>query len=173
MIKKILAAVALVAFAPSAQAFLDPPYITPQHPAVGEVVSVAIRGGVCDGVGTIPGYPQITRQGNMVRIVLWGVHATDPILCNIPIATVAYPVGAYPPGSYVVQMDRNYQDDLGGIVTQTLGVMSFKVASRVQQPIALPAVGIAGLGVLGLVIFLVTAYKLGRDVSAADGGTWP
>jgi hypothetical protein len=159
MLKKILAVIALVALVPSAHAFIDPPYLTPQHPTAGETVSVSIRSGICDAVGTIPGYPQIARQGNTIRIVLWGVSSTDPILCNFPIGIGTYAVGAYPSGSYTLQVDRNYQDDLGGIVTETLGVIPFTVAGGGVQPIALPASTAGSLFILGFTLFVVARTK--------------
>ena len=59
---------------PRAVAFFDPPWITPTTPRAGEVVSVNITGGVCDGVFEHPGYPQITRDGSAIRVVEYGVH---------------------------------------------------------------------------------------------------
>lgn len=152
-------AAALVAlcflFAKSANAFIDPPYLTPTQPLTGQTVSVSIHGGVCDGVGTIPGYPQETREGNAIRILLWGASYTDPLLCNIPIGTATYAVGAYPAGSYTLQVDRDYQGDLGGILTETLGIIPFTVAGAAAQPAALPSLDGVGLGVLGLAIIAV------------------
>lgn len=153
---------ACIAFARTAYGFLDPPYLTPALPVAGDTISVSIRGGICDGVGTIPGYPQITRQGNTIRIVLWGVSVTDPILCNIPIGTVTYAVGAYTPGSYTLQVDRNYQDDLGGIVTETLGVIPFAVVGGAVQTVALPTLNLYSLGTLGFVLVVVARSKLRR-----------
>ena len=41
---------ACMLFAPGAQAFFDPPWITPAAPRAGEVVSVNIRDGLCDAI---------------------------------------------------------------------------------------------------------------------------
>ena len=170
MPRKILAVVVLLAFVPSAHAFIDPPYITPSNPAAGETVSVSVRSGICDAVGTIQGYPQITQQGSAIRILLWGVSSTDPILCNFPVGIGTYAVGAYAPGSYTVQVDRDYQDDLGGVVTETLGVIPFTVAGGGTQPIALPASNVSSLIILTFMLFVVTRMKLYRAFSTDRKG---
>ena len=36
--------------AQTAHAFFDPPWITPEAPRAGEIVSVNIRGGICDSI---------------------------------------------------------------------------------------------------------------------------
>lgn len=145
-------------FAQTASAFIDPPYLTPAQPLGGQTVSVNIRGGVCDGIGTIPGYPQITQEGNAIRIVLWSVSYTDPILCNIPIGTATYAVGAFAPGAYTLQMDRDYQGDLGEILTETLGVLPFTVVGGASPPVSAPTLGGPGLLVLFLAV-LGMAYR--------------
>ena len=43
-------ALLLALFMAPAWAFLDPPYITPAHPTVGDAISVSIYGGQCDFV---------------------------------------------------------------------------------------------------------------------------
>ena len=164
------AAILLLSGTRSACAFIDPPYLTPEHPAQGEPVFVKIHDGICDGIIGIPGYPQITQNGSAIRIVLWSVSYTDPILCNIPEGTGAYTVGVYPPGSYVVQVDREYFDAVGGIVTETLGVIPFTVRGSMQQPVALPATNVSALGVLAFAVFLAAAYTLRRLPTPRDDG---
>ena len=61
-------------FAQTAQAFFDPPWITPATPMAGETVSVNIRGGICDSIAGREGYTQITRAGNAIRLLEYGNH---------------------------------------------------------------------------------------------------
>ena len=90
-------------FAPTAHAFFDPPYISPEHPVAGETVSVKIRAGFSDTIAGIPGYPQITQDGNAIRILFLAVRYDDIELCNIPVGTGTYAVGTYPAGTYTLQ----------------------------------------------------------------------
>src|SRR4051794_2848502 len=112
MIRTVLVLVLALA-APSAHAFFDPPWITPATPRAGEVVSVSIRGGVCDAIAFRPGYPQITQQGNAIRILEYGHHWEDADLCIYDIGTLVEPIGAFAPGDYVLTVDFIYPDVLG------------------------------------------------------------
>ena len=90
----------LVAFlAQPAQAFIDPPWITPEAPRAGETVSVNIRMGICDAIFERPGYPQITQEGNAIRIVEYGHHWDDDALCIYSIGTSVDPIGAFHPAT--------------------------------------------------------------------------
>ena len=165
MLRTSLAAALVVScfvFASSADAFLDPPYVTPADPVSGEVLSVNSHGGECDGIGTIPGYPRITRQGGDIRAVFWGVHSTDPILCNIPIGTATYAIGAYPSGSYSLRVDREYFGDLGGILTETVGTVPFTVVDDSSQPTELPSLRGYGFGGLGFTLLVAALSALRR-----------
>jgi hypothetical protein len=155
-------ALACIVFGRTAYGFLDPPYLTPALPAAGDTVSVNIHDGICDGIIGIPGYPQVTQNGSSIRILLWSASYTDPILCNIPEGTGTYVVGSYPPGSYTLQVDREYFGDLGEILTETLGVIPFTVAGGATQAVALPVLNLYGLGGLGLVLFMLARSKLRR-----------
>jgi hypothetical protein len=145
-----------------AQAFVDPPWITPEHPQAGETVYVNLRFGICDAilVGQIP--PQITQSGTAIRILFWSSHDTDPILCNVPIWTAAVPIGSFPPGSYTLQVDRWYQDGFGdgGTITETLGVLPFTVEGGASAPTPLPALGLPLLAVLGVLVALFAVSRL-------------
>jgi hypothetical protein len=155
MLKFVLAATLIVlslSFARNADAFIDPPYLTPGNPVAGEPVSVSIRAGVCDGVGSIPGYPQITQTGDTIRILLWGSSFVDPILCNLPIGTSTYQVGAFSEGAYVLRVDREYMGDLGDILSETLGIIPFTVSGPTAEPVALPASDSIGIGTLVLML---------------------
>jgi hypothetical protein len=149
-------------FARSAHAFLDPPYLTPEHPIAGDVVKVNIYGGDCDGIVGIEGWPHITRQGDAIRIDLWSTSNTDPLLCNIGVGTATYAIGAYQAGSYIVQIDREFMGDLGGIRTETLGIIPFTVTGSFAQAAPLPSLQGWGLGVLGFALFVVALSTMRR-----------
>jgi hypothetical protein len=152
-------------FARNADAFIDPPYLTPDNPVAGEPVSVNIRAGECDGVGADSGYPQITRLGSSIRIVLSGSRFTDPILCNFPVGTSTYALGAYSRGPYALQVDLQYFGDLGGIQTETLGVIPFTVSGPTAEPAALPALNSLGLGVLILALAAAVRWRRGHTTA--------
>ena len=61
-------ALPLFLFANAAAAFIDPPYLTPEHPTAGDTVTLNIRAGVCDGIGSGHGYPRISQEGSQIRI---------------------------------------------------------------------------------------------------------
>jgi subtilase family protein len=135
----------------SAHAFIDPPYLTPEHPIAGETVSVNIREGICDAIIGLPGWPQITQDGNAIRILFWAVRNSDPILCNYSIGTGTYAVGSYVAGSYELQVDLRYFDDMGEVVEESLGVLPFAVAGgATPPPVSAPTLSKEGLGTLVL-----------------------
>lgn len=147
-----------------AQAFVDPPWITPENPQAGETIYVNLRFGICDMISVEPVPPQITQTGMAVRILLWGSHETDPILCNVPIWTAAVSVGAFPPGAYTLQVDRWYQNGLGvgGTTTETLGVLPFTVEGVVAPPTPVPTLGGMPLFVLAMLLTLFAAVRIRR-----------
>lgn len=112
----------------NAQAFFDPPWITPAAPRMGEVVSVHIRGGICDGTIFHPGYPQITRVGSSIRIVEYGIHVDSEDFCIYPVGTLTETIGAFSPGDYTLTVDFTYDNYPFGLATITLGVIPFTVA---------------------------------------------
>jgi hypothetical protein len=97
-----------------------------------------------------------------VRILFWSAHNTDPILCNYPISAGATPIGSFPLGSYTLQVDRWYQDDLGdgGTITETLGVLPFTVEGTAAPPTPLPALGLPLLVALGALVALFAVSRL-------------
>jgi hypothetical protein len=143
-------AVTLFLFADTAAAFLDPPYLTPEHPTAGDTVTLNIRAGVCDGIGSGHGYPRISQEGTHIRIVVWSVSYHDSELCFLPIWTNTIAIGAYPAGSYTLQVDRDYFDGGGDLRTESLGAIPFTVAGNggVPQPVAAPALDACGLALL-------------------------
>jgi len=137
--------------AQTAHAFFDPPWITPEAPRAGEIVSVNIRGGICDSIFERPGYPQITQEGNAIRILEYGHHWESDDLCIYGIGTLTEPIGAFPPGDYTLTVDFLYEDFFFGYTIITLGIIPFTVTG------AAPAapVSISGpLGLFALSIFL-------------------
>jgi hypothetical protein len=139
----LIVALVLVLAAPSAQAFFDPPWITPVAPRAGEIVSVNIRGGICDGIFEHPGYPQITQEGNAIRILEYGHHWDTADLCIYEIGTLVAPIGAFPPGDYTATVDFIYENYPLGYTTITLGVVPFTVTG-VTSAASVPASTISG-----------------------------
>ena len=149
----LIVALACVLFAQSAHAFFDPPWITPPAPRAGEVVSVNIRGGICDAIAFRPGYPQITRQGNAIRLLEYGYHWDDADLCIYDIGTLLEPIGAFPPGDYTLIVDFVYPDILGP-ATVTLGTLPFTVAA---VALAKPVPALVSSGKLALLMLILGA----------------
>lgn len=132
-----LLALLLALFAQPAQAFWDPPYVTPTNPLAGQSVSVYMRGGGCDTLVSQPGYPQISRQGSAIRIVYFSFHYDTVELCTLPVGGAALPFGSYPAGSYTLQVDVFYYDGFSEPHTVTIGIAPFTVAAN--QATAIPA----------------------------------
>lgn len=162
-----LAIVWLALFAHSAFAFFDPPWITPANLIDGETVSVNIHGGICDAFVEMEGYPQITIDGNAIRILLYGVHY-DPgdELCIFPTWTAAREIGAFPAGSYTLTVDMLYRHAVFGPVVLNIGTALFTVAAR-QQSTPLPA--ISPFGALALAALVASAAVWGMRTRAPNG----
>jgi hypothetical protein len=159
--------VALAMCAGRASAFLDPPYITPAKPMAGEVISVNIYGGECDLLDYgIVWPPPITQQGHSITILFSGIHEDDPEWCYYSVGTATVPVGAYPPGSYTLDVERRYMSFSGPWVQETLGIIPFTVSTAPsQQPIEAPTLSIAGLGVLGLTLLAAMLRDLRKRLA--------
>lgn len=138
LVHRFVLILALALCAPGAQAFFDQPWITPAEPRAGDVVSVNIRGGICDSIFFKPGYPQITQQGDAIRILEYGHHWDTEDLCIYDIGTLAEPIGAFPPGDYTATVDFTYEDYPFGYTTLTLGVIPFTVTGA-TPPAPVPA----------------------------------
>jgi hypothetical protein len=122
-------ALLLAAMSPSARAFFDPPWTVPAVPRTDEVVSVSIRGGVCDAIFFRPGYPQIIQNGNSVRIVEYGDHLTPgDELCIYGIGTLTDPIGTFSPGEYTLTVDLIYENYPFGYEAITIGMVPFTVS---------------------------------------------
>jgi hypothetical protein len=187
-----LLVLALVALFPSrADAFFDPPWITPERPVSGETIYVNIHYGECDGIFEEPGYPEIVQDGDAIRMRWYGEHypeGSGDLLCSFPIATLTSPIGNYSEGDYTLTVELAYRDFFEGPSILTIGVVSFTVAGVPQPAVALPvpALGTTGVFILlagmlllslrslrkqlpGLLILALTVMPLGGR--AQDTGT--
>jgi hypothetical protein len=135
--------------APSAHAFFDPPWVTPASPTASDIVSVNIRGGICDSIFFRQGFPQITQQGRAIRILEYGHHWDDLDLCVYDVGTLVAPIGTFAPGDYTLTVDFVYEDYPFGYATTTLGVVPFTVAG------AIPATPVPTLTASGLMALLI------------------
>jgi len=129
--------------ASSAQAFFDPPWITPAAPRSDEIVSVNIRGGICDSIFFSPGYPQVTQQGNAIHLLEYGHHWDTQDLCIYDIGVLSEPIGAFAAGDYTLTVDMIYDDFLYGPTIMTLGVVPFSVTGTTTAA-PIPATGVFG-----------------------------
>lgn len=143
-----------------AQAFIDPPWITPEHPQAGEPVCVNIRYGICDVITVAPIPPEITQTGSAVRILFWSGHYTDPIQCAYPIETGAIAIGSFAPGSYTLQVERWYQVRGMGTQTEVLGILPFTVEGEAAPPTPAPALDFVGLALLVALVAWVARKRL-------------
>jgi hypothetical protein len=116
--------------------FFDPPWITPASPTASDVVSVNIRGGICDSIFFKQGFSQITQQGHSIRILEYGHHWDDLDLCIYDVGTLGEPIGTFAPGDYTLTVDFVYQDYPVGI--RRLPSVSFR--SPLQASHRRPAV---------------------------------
>ena len=153
---------ALALCAQNASAFLDPPYITPANPTGGELVSVNVYGGECDLVDMgIDWPPPVTQQGNAITILFTGIHEGDPEWCYYDVGTATYPVGAFPPGSYTLDVERRYMGFSGPWVQETLDIIPFTVSGvPLQQPIEAPVLNSVGFTSLLLAVFAAALLTL-------------
>jgi hypothetical protein len=154
----LLLALVFAVFASPAQAFLDPPFITPSAPFAGDLVSVNIRYGVCD---LVFGVAERTQNGNSIHVVLSGVHYDDVFMCNFGDGgTGVFPVGSYPPGSYTLQIDFFYYSTTGIPETIPLGVVPFTVTAAPVAPMSAPVNDYVALGLLMLFLLGLGAWRL-------------
>jgi hypothetical protein len=87
------------------------------------------------------GYPQITIDGNAIRILLYGVHY-DPgdELCIFPTWTAVRVIGAFPAGNYTLTVDMLYRHPVFGAVVLNVGTALFTVTER-QEAAPVPTIG--------------------------------
>jgi len=144
----------LALLAQPARAFFDPPYITPAQPIAGEPISVNIPGCICDAIIGLPGYPQVTQEGNAITILFFGVRNFDPEACYYAVGAAAFPVGSYVPGSYTLNVKLRYIGGTGIFLVDTLGVVPFTVTGGAPPPASVPTptLDIPGLSLLLLAL---------------------
>ena len=157
-----------------AQAFFDPPWITPASPLASEPVSVSVHGGGCDAIAERAGFPQVTQVGNAIRILEYGHHWDFQDFCIYDPATVTHRIGTFPPGEYTLTVDFIYNDGLP--VVATIGVLAFTVSGQAVPASAVPATTAPGSSVLlmlvaamGLLVLRSRAATLPTSATAA----WP
>jgi hypothetical protein len=150
-------------FAQNAQAFFDPPWVAPENPLVGNAIAVNLRGGICDSIGEREGFPQITQQGNAIRLVEYGAHLSsgDP-LCLFGNWTFARPIGSYPPGAYTVTVDLAYTHPVFGLTILTIGVVPFTVSAP-PEPVSVPTGSPFGMTLLLSALLAAALLALKRD----------
>lgn len=149
-------------FAPTAHAFLDPPYLTPAHPTPSDTIYVNVYGGQCDDLDTGVVPPSITQQGNAVSVVFTGAHTDNPEFCIFGVGTATLPIANYPAGSYTLTIIWRYMDVFGNFVQQTLGVLPFTVSPAVppSAAVATPTLDGAGLSLLLLALVGIATWVL-------------
>lgn len=153
--RQITAALLVLAGVSAAQpalAFFDPPWITPANPTAGEIVSVNIRGGICDSIFERPGYPQITQTDGAIRILEYGHHWDFEDFCIYDVGTLTRQIGAFPPGDYILTVDFTYSDFLPTPTIVTLGVIPFTVTGTAA--VATPVPALTPIGSLALSMLL-------------------
>lgn len=148
----------------TAHAFFDAPTLVPTSPVAGQTVSVSIRGGECDGIVASSGYPQITQDGNAIRILFDSYHVSSGgVLCNISVGTLVQPVGSYPAGAYTLQVDRTFVDFFGDTVVETLGTIPFQVIEARAVPALGPLELVTLAGLLAGLAIWNSRYRAGRS----------
>lgn len=131
--------VAHLLLVPAAHAYLDPVYITPVTPNAGQEIEINVGVGDCDTITSEPGYPQVTREGNQIRVLLFAVRYEDIELCFLPHGTATVPFGAFEAGDYQVTVDVFYADAHGVPQTDTIGVLPMSIAGMISPPVSVPA----------------------------------
>ena len=156
--------------AQSAQAFFDPPWITPPNPTAGDIVSINIHGGVCDTIFGEDGYPQITQAGSDVRIVWYGQHwpeGSGDLLCSFGIGTLTYPIGTFSPGSHTITVDLAYRDFFGMPSILTIGVVPFTIAGAPSAVTPVPTSSPVGLLTLLIALGLTACFWRTRQTTSS------
>jgi hypothetical protein len=159
-LRVLLATLWLCALKLQAQTIYDTPALNPSAPASGQPISVELHGNPC--VLYIYDPPNetgvVSRNGSSITLTVQAVVSPDFDFCIYPTFTVPYPIGAYTPGNYTVQVDAQYEEFLGGTVTQTLGTLPFVVAA----PRPVPTLSGLMLALLTLLMGVAVRMLAGR-----------
>ncbi len=162
---RVLVASLLWLTCPLARAYFDPPWITPEQPLAGQVVSVNIHGGICDVIFNEPGYPRITQVGDTITIRFWGARRFDPLFCIFGVGTAVRPLGAYPPGTYTLIVELEYEIRTAPyVLVDVIGSVPFTVRGGGSEPVAVPTAsrwGLPGAAVLLMLAALVALRRRG------------
>ena len=116
----------LVAFflSPMVDAYVNPPTFSPTPLVAGEPITMTLSYGDCDIFAEHPldptAFPDISLDGKVIRVVLFGFHYPDPIACGAPDFTRNIQIGAYPSGTYTVQLVRAHDSDNGFVYADVL-----------------------------------------------------
>jgi len=148
-------------FPPLASAYWDTPYVTPADAMPSDALFVNVRGGGCDTLSVMDGYPQVSQQGSSIRIIFSGEHYTDSELCVFPVGAGAFPFGAYPAGEYTLQVDVAYEDFSGPQIFP-VGTVPFKVEGTTPPalpPTPVPTSGLPGLLALTMILMVLARQK--------------
>ena len=151
-------------FASGAAFAWDPLGIEPVSPTANQLVSVVMGTGGCDALPSTDGFPQISQTGQDIRILFYGVRATDPEFCVYPNGQYAYAVGHYPAGNYSLRIDVVYEHFPFGLETVTLATIPFSVSgSPAATPVAAPALDGTSLALLATLVAAVAAMTFDAD----------
>jgi len=143
----------------TAHAYINTPFITPASPHAGETLYVSVDSGVCDAIVAEPGYPQVTVNGSIVRVVLLALRYTDIELCNLPSGVGTLPIGALLAGTYQITVDVFYYDLFGNPHNDTIGVLPLVVQAAAAAPIGAPAMTTTGLALLVALLGGVAVWR--------------
>ena len=134
----------------TAQAYFNPPTISPANPVAGEPISMQIFGGECDIFEDGPNETDLVRVGSSITMTIDGAHADDPMLCFPDVGTWTYPVGGLPAGQYTLEVQFRYAYP-GGPIVESLGTVSFSVTPPAATPVPSTT---SGGGLLLTLLFL-------------------
>jgi len=143
----------------TAHAYINLPFITPASPHAGEALYVNVDSGGCDAIVYELGYPQLSREGSNVRVVLAAIRYTDIELCDLPNGVSTLPIGVLPIGTYQVTVDIFYYDLFGNPHNDTIGVLPLVVQAAAAAPIGAPAMTTTGLALLVALLGGVAVWR--------------
>ena len=144
----------------------DPLGIDPLAPTTNQLISTVMGTGGCDALPSTDGFPQISQTGQNIRVLFYGVRATDPEFCVYPDGQYAYPLGHYPAGNYSLRIDVVYEHFPFGLEIVTLATIPFSVwGAPAATPVAAPALNGTALALLAALIAAVAAIAFRRWIT--------
>ncbi len=143
--------------ATQAQAFIDPPVISPDSPTDTTPITISIRTGICDRFLSY----EIIRDLDPVEILIRRIPTQLDPFCNHPIRTVEIPIGVLPVGPHLIRL--MFVDNVPPNTTPYLWRELALKVSPSGPPAEVVPVSILQdvwpLLVLGVLIFLVVARR--------------